>query len=313
MSCLWALDLDALRLIIGHLENDKPSLLRVMLLGKVVYSLAVPILYRSNSFDEIEEAYKFFQTLNKHSQYLGPFVQRIQLYNTYGTAQMLWSVTTNKLIHLVQKTLPLLSNLRDLRISGCEFKTSLDAHPPFYLRSLSLSLPVPASPWDFLKTQKSLKRLELRSHSTHKRQNKTDCLCIDDIRRTSLFPELNNLTACSELFVTLAPGCPITDAGDDDYWQSSELVDRNSADGPPTPPELFSELKALRLLVIEKPSRQSSIVFNSEADTLRFQAKPALRSVWSQVEAARLWKGRCTRLSSVKIYGEKLDIMAVSV
>jgi hypothetical protein len=84
-------------------------------------------------------------------------------------------------------------------------------------------------------------------------------------------------------------------------------LERDSTEDPVIPPELFSGLKALRVLIVEKPSWQPPIA--SELNVFRFRSKSTFESTWSRVEAVGLWKTHCPRLVSVKIYGRKLEIM----
>ncbi|CAE6398661.1 unnamed protein product [Rhizoctonia solani] len=373
MSQSWSLDLDTLGLVLGYVEEDKVVLLRMALLNKAVHSLTLPILYRSNTFKRVDVAYKFCQAVHNHPQYLGCFVQKLHLYNTYGAVRTLWSNAAIKFVQIIPIILPLLPNLRDLIISGVEFETNASSLPPFSLRSFSLMLPVATSPWEFLQNQMSLKQLELRPHPVRTRLRKNDCLSLDGMPHGTLFPDLNILSGCSEIFATLAPRRPITHAFisgcqmhrdavymprmisaislstrplqslridlaslhnascvefvehlasvgtaleslmlittalDNSYWQSSVLADAHPT-YPPSPPELFSRLKALRYLFIEKPTWQPSIVFDSEQSVYRFQPGPIFKSVWSQAEAADLWRTRCPGMVSVKIYGRKLKI-----
>ncbi|KDN40067.1 hypothetical protein RSAG8_08388, partial [Rhizoctonia solani AG-8 WAC10335] len=95
---------------------------------------------------------------------------------------------------------------------------------------------------------------------------------------------------------------------DNTYWQPSVLIDQHPTPYPPSPPELFSHLGVLRHLIIEKPTWQPSIVFDHELAIYRFQPGPVFKSIWSQAEAADLWRTHCPKLVSVKIYGRKLKV-----
>ncbi|KAG8735857.1 hypothetical protein FRC11_002967 [Ceratobasidium sp. 423] len=211
MSQAWTLDPDTLQLVLGHLEHEKGFLFRMSFLNKGVYSLVLPILYRFNSFISITPASKFCRALHDHPQSPARFVQKLHVHTVNNSQRLFWSKEAREFVRLIHTTLPLLLGLQDLRISGAEFETEQSlSELPFSLRSFGLLLPVAGSLGEFLKTQASLKHLEL--FSSRVPLGKNDCFDLRDVTDEPLLPNLNTLVACAETFSTLAPNRPIVNA-----------------------------------------------------------------------------------------------------
>ncbi|CAE6522332.1 unnamed protein product [Rhizoctonia solani] len=133
---------------------------------------------------------------------------------------------------------------------------------------------------------------------------RVDLGSIRDTRCVDFVASLGNTNAASTLeMLTLIPT-----GFDDDYWMppGGEHLGHLAS-----PPQLFSVLSALSLLVIEKPIRgPEDEVFIEELGETILPAEPKYDSIWSHAQAKESWRVNCPKLTSVCIYGKRLNLRA---
>ncbi|CAE6445253.1 unnamed protein product [Rhizoctonia solani] len=132
---------------------------------------------------------------------------------------------------------------------------------------------------------------------------KVDLRSIRDTRCVDFVSSLGSTKATSTLEVLTL----VTTHLDNEHWMPSG--GRQSGPLIP-PPNLFSELSALHSLIIEKPALMvESQVFDEESGEPVPPAEPDFDSIWSHVRTKKSWQVKCQALTSVRIYGKRLDTM----
>lgn len=196
------LTFDVLVLVFEHLATNKRLLYQVLCLNKEVHSVVFPQLYRNAQFFDLLKFLKFSQAINVHPKSPGNLVQEL-----YIVALLQLSTLEDIRRNEINEALTRMPNLRDLSLYGPDIANLLTAPViPFRLNSLSVSPPITAPIWTFIKSHKSINELNL-SYNFGDR-----CFDPSNFSSLELLPNLSSLSCCPKLFTALAPNRPISSA-----------------------------------------------------------------------------------------------------
>ncbi|KAH7338014.1 hypothetical protein B0J17DRAFT_660413 [Rhizoctonia solani] len=199
------LTLDVLVLIAEQLASDKPTLLKMSALRKEVYSLVLPVLYRSNEFLELPGALRFCHAILHHPESPGRFVHQLYMQMPF------WGIPSSpispnpSLFELVRISLNHMPNLQDLSLFGFSLFDPIDlSNCPFKLKYLLITPPTTKYTARFIRNQPTIVELNLASFTLGHQ-----CVDTNHFLDPGILPRLNTLTACPKAIGVLAPGRPI--------------------------------------------------------------------------------------------------------
>ncbi|CAE6450521.1 unnamed protein product [Rhizoctonia solani] len=199
------LTLDVLMLIAEQLARDKPTLLKMTMLRKEVYSLVLPVLYHSNEFLELTGALRFCHAIIHHPESPGRFVHRLYMQVPFWGIPIPQISPNPSLFEIIRMSLNHMPNLQDLSLFGLSLFNPIDLSDcPFKLKSLLITPPTTQFTARLIRNQPTIVELNLASFTLGHQ-----CVDTNHFIGPGILPNLNTLTACPKAIKFLAPGRPI--------------------------------------------------------------------------------------------------------